>query len=89
MTSLKIENLDLAKDLDSRAKSGVRGGTLGYYPLLPFSPVHISDTTNFSAQQLIGQTNNIVSNNGNNVAFASGLSTKINPTQTATNTINF
>lgn len=89
MTSLKIENLDLAKELDGRAMSAVRGGTLGYFPLPYYSPVHVSDTTNFSAQQLIGQTNTIVNNNGNNVAFASGISSTIKPTQTATNTINF
>lgn len=89
MTSLKIENLDLAKDLDSRAMSAVRGGMLGFFPVLPVLPVNVSDTTNFNAQQLIGQTNSIVSNNGNNVAFASGITSTIKPTQTATNTINF
>lgn len=89
MTSLKIENLDLAKELDGRAMSAVRGGTLGYFALPYYSPVHVTDTTNFSAQQLIGQTNTIVNNNGNNVAFASGISSTIKPTQTATNTINF
>jgi hypothetical protein len=89
MTSLKIENLDLAKELDGRAMSAVRGGTLGYFPLLPYSPVHVTDTTNFSAQQLIGQTNSIVNNNGNNVAFATGITSTVKPSQTATNTINF
>ncbi|MGN6666305.1 MAG: hypothetical protein ACTHKH_04945 [Trinickia sp.] len=89
MTSLKIENLDLAKDLDSRAMSAVRGGMLGCFPLVPYVPVNTTDTTNFNAQQLIGQTNSIVSNNGNNVAFASGITSTFKPSQTATNTINF
>ena len=59
---LKIEDLNVAKELDGRAMSAVRGGTLGFFPPLPFSPVNIADSTTFSAQQLIGQTNNIVNN---------------------------
>jgi hypothetical protein len=89
MKSLMIEDLGVAKELDGRAMSGVRGGTGSYWPLPYYSPVHVTDTTNFSAQQLIGQTNNIVNNTGNNVAFASDIHSTVNPSQHATNTINF
>jgi hypothetical protein len=49
----------------------------------------VTDTTSFSASQLIGQTNNIVNNTGNDVAFASNIHSTVNPSQKATNTINF
>jgi hypothetical protein len=89
MKALMIKDLSVAKELDDRAMSAVRGGTLGLFPLQPYSPAHVTDTTNFSAQQLIGQTNNIVNNTGNDVAFASGIHSTVNPSQKATNTINF
>ncbi|WP_206047003.1 hypothetical protein, partial [Noviherbaspirillum denitrificans] len=43
----------------------------------------------FDATQQIGQSQNVVNNNGNNVAFASGISSTVNPTQSANNNINF
>jgi hypothetical protein len=89
MKSLMIKDLEVAKELDGRAMSAVRGGVLGLYPLLPYSPVQVTDTTNFSASQLIGQTNSIVNNTGNDVAFASNIHSTVNPSQKATNTINF
>jgi hypothetical protein len=90
MKSLMIEDLGVAKELDGRAMSAVRGGTLGYLLPLPYySPVNVSDTTNFSAQQLIGQSNNIVNNTGNDAAFVSGIHSTVNPSQSAKNTINF
>jgi hypothetical protein len=88
MKALKIEDLNVAQELDGRALSSVRGGMLGYYPL-PFPPVNVSNTTNFSAQQLVSQSNDMFSNNGNNVAFASGIQSTFKPSQTGTNTINF
>ncbi|PMS32815.1 hypothetical protein C0Z20_25660 [Trinickia symbiotica] len=84
-----IEDLGAAKELDARAMSAVRGGTLGYLPLPYYSPVHVTDTTNFSAQQLISQSNSIVNNTGNDVAFSSGIHSTVNPSQSAKNTINF
>ena len=88
MSKLMIADLSVAKELDRRAMSAVRGGYLSlpfYYP----TPSVKVDTTNFSAEQLIGQTNSIVSNTGNDVAFASGIHSTVNPVQTAKNTINF
>ena len=90
MKSLMIKDLDVAKELDGRAMSAVRGGHVGLYPLLPYySPVNVSNTTNFSASQLIGQTNDIVNNTGNDVAFVSNIHSTVNPSQKASNTINF
>ena len=88
MKSLMIKDLEVAKELDGRAMSAVRGGML-LYPLMPYSPVQVTDTTSFSASQLIGQTNNIVNNTGNDVAFASNIHSTVNPSQKASNTINF
>lgn len=92
MSKLMIADLSVAQELDRREMSAVRGGNLGvgglwpvYYP----SPSVKMTTTNFSAEQLIGQTNSIVSNVGNDVAFASGISASVNPSQTAHNTINY
>ncbi|MFD1561548.1 hypothetical protein ACFSHT_38860 [Paraburkholderia silviterrae] len=90
MSKLMIADLSVAQELDRREMSAVRGGNLGglwpvYYP----TPSVKVNTTNFSAEQLIGQTNNIVNETGNDVAFASGIHSTVNPVQTAKNTINF
>ena len=37
--------------------------------------------------QQIGQSQNVVTNNGNNVAFASGISSTVNPIQHGSNNI--
>ncbi|WP_206998693.1 hypothetical protein [Trinickia mobilis] len=87
MKTLMIEDLAVAKELDGREMSAVRGGYLPVvYPVFP--SVHV-DTTNFSATQLIGQSNSIENNTGNDVAFASGIHSTVNPSQNARNTINF
>ena len=88
MKSLSIKDLSVTEELDSRAMSAVRGGNLpGFWPGVNVS----SDEASFSADQLISQTQNTLNNNGNNVAFASGISSTVKPTQTAsnTNTVNF
>jgi hypothetical protein len=38
---------------------------------------------------MIGQSQNVENNNGNNVAFASGITSTVSPVQTANNNINF
>lgn len=92
MSKLMIADLSVAQELDSREMSAVRGGNLGFGPLPIFYPsvpsVKVS-TTNFTAEQVIGQTNSIMSNTGNDVAFVTGISSSTNPMQTAHNTINF
>ncbi|MCP3707299.1 hypothetical protein M3I54_09945 [Paraburkholderia sp. CNPSo 3274] len=90
MSKLMIADLSVAQELDRSEMSAVRGGGglslwPGYYP----APSFKYDTTNFSAQQLIGQTNTIENNVGNDVAFAQNIHATVNPVQTAHNTINF
>jgi hypothetical protein len=89
MTTLMIKDLAVAEELDVRAMSGVRGGTyeLPYY-WAPFYS-HTESNSVFAASQSIGQVQNVLNNNGNNVAFASGITSTVNPTQSASNNINF
>ncbi|MFK4446947.1 hypothetical protein ABH944_007294 [Caballeronia udeis] len=88
MKSLTIKDLSVTEELDSRAMSAVRGGNLP-----SFWPGYSSTATSlsFSAEQLISQSQNTINNNGNNVAFASGISATVKPTQSANNynTVNF
>ncbi|WP_233271869.1 hypothetical protein [Paraburkholderia acidiphila] len=91
MSKLMIADLSVAQALDHSEMSAVRGGGglslwPGYYPSMP---TFQSTTTNFTAEQVIGQTNSIVNNVGNDVAFASNIHATVNPVQTAHNTINF
>jgi hypothetical protein len=87
MKSLTIKDLSVTEELDSRAMSAVRGGNLPGWPGVNVSSYEAS----FDATQLISQTQNTLNNNGNNVAFASGIHSTVDPKQTATNknTINF
>jgi hypothetical protein len=88
MKSLNIKDLSITEELDSRAMAAVRGGNLpGYWPGVSMSSYDAS----FANTQLISQSQNTLNNNGNNVAFAGGMSSTVEPKQTATNknTINF
>ena len=92
MTTLLIKDLARTEELDRASMSSVHGGTgmakdLSAY-WLPSYSVSKSEFS-FDASQLIGQTQNVVNNNGNNVAFAHGISSTVNPTQTADNHIHF
>jgi hypothetical protein len=84
MNTLMIADLCATEELDGRAMTAVSGGTVGgLWPLYP--AVHVVDLTSFSAQQVIGQSSNIVDNTGND---ASGSHSTVNPSQSAQNTIN-
>ena len=86
MKSLTIKDLSITEELDSRAMSAVRGGTLpSYWPGVSVS----SYESSFSATQLISQSQNTLNVNGNNVAFADHIDSTVKPVQKATNTINF
>ncbi|WP_151638793.1 hypothetical protein [Noviherbaspirillum aerium] len=92
MKALTIKDLSITSELDAQAMTSVRGGhglakmpALFVGPLASFSKHEIS----FGAQQALGQEQNTLVNNGNNVAFASGIKSNVNPTQTGKNTINF
>ncbi len=96
MATLIIKDLSVTAELDSKAMTAVRGGTSkGYtssYGSMPSYGPQFSiskNDFNFDASQLLGQSQETVVNNGNNVAFASGITATVNPTQTGTNTINF
>jgi hypothetical protein len=100
MTTLLIKDLATASDLDRAAMASVRGG---YYKGAPAycmpsfctpdwgMPTSYAPSTEFkvNASQMIGQSQNVMNNNGNNVAFAHGITSTVNPTQTANNNINF
>ncbi|HKR39413.1 MAG TPA: hypothetical protein VJU59_06960 [Paraburkholderia sp.] len=88
MSKLMIADLSVAQELDRREMRAVRGG-LGLWPVYYPTPSVKVDSTNFTAEQLIGQTNTILSNTGNDVAFVNNLHSSVNPVQTAHNTINF
>jgi hypothetical protein len=94
MSALTIKDLSVSSDLDSAAMTGVRGGTgyaampawfgQSYAPSLSLS----SNEFNFAATQGLSQSQNTQVNNGNNVAFASGITSNVNPTQNGSNNIH-
>jgi hypothetical protein len=100
MTALTIKDLSTETELDPAAMSTVRGGTC-YTPPSCHLPSYGSPSYDkpqvclpygdfkFNAAQSIGQVQNVENNNGNNVAFANGITSTVNPTQTANNNINF
>jgi hypothetical protein len=88
MSKLMIADLSVAEELDRREMSAVRGG-LGLWPIYYPTPSVKVDTTNFTAEQVIGQTNSILSNTGNDVALVKNIHSSVNPLQQAHNTINF
>ncbi|HJV83686.1 MULTISPECIES: hypothetical protein [Oxalobacteraceae] len=98
MKTLIIKDLVRNEELDRKAMASVHGGTgmskySGASPYMPsfFGPMtDISKSDfNFSATQALGQSQNTLVNNGNNVAFADNITANVNPHQTGTNTINF
>jgi hypothetical protein len=91
MTTLAIRDLPASETLSAQALSAVRGGMMRL-PLMPYwGGYHVSykSDVDISASQLIGQTQNVVNNNGNNVAFAHDIRSTVNPTQKAENSIRF
>ncbi|CAE6735587.1 hypothetical protein R69927_00988 [Paraburkholderia domus] len=94
MNTLMIKDLSITEQLDSKAMRAVRGG-LGYgygYPSTSFvniSPVVApNNSKNVNATQLISNELSIQNANGNNVAFAAGLTSSINPCVTSSNNIH-
>ncbi|RJG00405.1 hypothetical protein [Noviherbaspirillum sedimenti] len=90
MKTLTIKDLSRTAELDRQAMAGVSGGM--YKGWMPFSVTSIdksSDSFSFDAKQSIDQEQNTLVNNGNNVAFAHGITATVKPKQTADNTINF
>ncbi len=92
MNTLMIKDLSITEELDSRAMGAVRGGWGYGYPVSSyynFSPVYApNNSKKVDATQLINNELNIQNANGNNVAFAAGISSTINPSVTSSNNIN-
>ena len=101
MKTLTIKDLSLAADLDAAALASVRGGC-GYTTPMPscYSPCSPSgwggpqagfdkSSLNFNAAQQLNQSQNTLVNNGNNVAFASGITSNVAPHQDGNNSISF
>jgi hypothetical protein len=90
MHTLTIRDLSVTEELDHKAMGAVRGGMLrGFVPY--WTPSYSVSERSFSvdASQLIGQTQNVVSQNGNNVAFADDIRSIVKPSQSASNNISF
>ncbi|SAL27111.1 hypothetical protein [Caballeronia telluris] len=85
MSTLSIRDLSHSAELDRTEMSAVRGGNAFYLP-----SYYSGASFNVSTQQLIGQTQNVYNANGNNVAFATDIDSKVKPIQKAdnTNTVN-
>jgi hypothetical protein len=94
MNTLIIKDLAVTSELDGKAMSAVHGGSgmSGLYKGMSSYSPSLSSTENnfkFDATQLLNQSQNTEVNNGNNVAFASGITSTVTPHQTGHNTINF
>ena len=94
MNTLMINDLTDSKELDAEAMASVAGGShLKRMPLWgPRYSKHVDiDKTlvDFSAEQFIGQEQNVDVATGVNVAFADHIKSVVKPTQTATNNISF
>ena len=91
MSSLMIRDLSGTRELDRRAMSAVAGGT-GYYPPSSYfnlSPVFApNNSKKVDATQLINTELNLQNANGNNVAFATGISSTVNPYISTSNNIH-
>ena len=89
MNTLTIKDLAITEQLDSKAMSAVRGGfgpSSSYYN---FSPIYApNNSKKVDATQLINNELNLQSANGNNVAFASGISSTVNPCLSTSNNIH-
>ena len=80
---LMISDLTENQTLDRKALTAIRGG------MLPTVPGFSTSTFDFSfgAVQDISQLQSVLVNTGNNVAFSSGISATVTPTQNAQNNI--
>lgn len=93
MKTLMIKDLAVSAELDRDAMASVAGGL--YLPRKWYGPSYRSHTDidvtkiDFSAEQFIGQEQNVDVATGVNVAFADHLKSVVIPSQNATNTINF
>jgi hypothetical protein len=89
MNTLMIKDLSITEQLDSKAMSAVRGGfgpSTSYYN---FSPVYApNNSKTLNTTQLISNELNVQNANANNVAFAAGLTSTIDPALNSSNNIH-
>ena len=93
MKTLMIKDLSESKELDSAAMASVAGGS--YLDYVPYwgdykvdQNIH-STVVDFTAEQFIGQEQNVDTATGVNVAFAEHLKSDVTATQNGDNVINF
>jgi len=101
MATLMIKDLSVINELGQAAMEAVRGGyakelkgglslsSLGALAPDLQQPSMPANTYSFNASQLIGQSQNVLNNNGNNAAFVCDITSTVNPTQTGHNNISF
>jgi hypothetical protein len=95
MTALTIKDLATSTELDREAMASVSGGHSRYLLPLWGGPRYKAynrkdvDVVNFTADQFIGQEQNVDVATGVNVAFADHIKSVVKPTQNANNNINF
>ena len=90
MTTLTIKDLAIAADLDAATMTTVRGGATFKGTIPGWMPGFAGyGDTKLDLSQQIGQSQSVVNNNGNNAAFVCGITSTVNPTQTANNSISF
>ncbi len=90
MKTLMISDLTLSTELDSEAMATVSGGRSRYHWGAPRYSSHQSTDINiskFTAEQFIGQEQNVDVATGINVAFADHLKSVVTPSQSAQNNI--
>ena len=90
MKTLIIKDLAVSTDLDGKTMGAIHGGKHAAMPdywgsMFGFNKTDVS----FDAAQMLGQSQNTTVNNGNNVAFSSGITANVNPSQSGKNVINF
>jgi hypothetical protein len=86
MSTLNIKDLHASATLDKGDLAKVRGGyavTLPGWPMAGYGQEFSLD-----ASQVLGQSQNVANNNGNNAAFVCGITSTVNPTQTGSNNIS-
>jgi hypothetical protein len=83
MTTLILKDIPVAKELDQEGMATVRGGQglPGWAPLFGL-PAQDFKNFSFDAAQLVGQSQNVLNNNGNNAAFIGDLGKMFGPPPT-------
>ncbi|MBS1191776.1 MAG: hypothetical protein H6R10_3568 [Rhodocyclaceae bacterium] len=87
MKTLLIHDLSRTENLDAKAMAAVQGGMYKGLPSFWLSRDESKHDSSIKALQEIGQSQDVFNANGNNVAFAEKISSTVNPTQTASNSV--